>query len=256
MGMKRGTTGVRRPEAKPEHPGAAVQPRPLLHGAETPDFSSTSYQRVHEHLREQIISGRLQAGTRLKIADIAKDYEISQMPVREALQQLQGEGLVVIAPNKGATVRSMDATFVSNIFEIRIALETHLTRVAAERLTAPEIEALAAIQKRIDDAAGQGDLRTHVALNIEFHRRILESTRNWEAIRLLDLHGNLIGALRIRFGFKPQRLRTICREHHALLAALRRQDADAAAAIHDLHIRSARDDLLAVMQGAKTAAAE
>jgi DNA-binding GntR family transcriptional regulator len=214
---------------------------------EQPSFSSTSYQRVHEHLREMIITGQIAAGTRLKIADIAGQYAISQMPVREALQQLQGEGLVVIAPNKGATVRSMDRKFISNIFDIRIALETYLTRKACECMTAETLQELEAIEGQLERAGDLRDMAAHVRLNMEFHRAILAATGNEEAIRLLDLHGNLIGAMRLRYGFRPGRSAAVQEEHRALIHALRRGDAEAAGAIHQLHISSARDDLLATM---------
>lgn len=209
------------------------------------DFSSTSYQRVHEHLREEIIAGRIQPGSRLKIADIAKKYAISQMPVREALQQLQGEGLIVIVPNKGATVRAMDNTFVRNVFDIRIALEIYLTRQAAETITEKDIGTLLSLQAHLDRADELHDIATHVRLNGEFHKLIINSTGNQEALRLLNLHGDLIGAIRLRYRFQKGRLEAIRQEHHALINALQRRDADAAASIHFTHLQGARDDLLA-----------
>ncbi|MBL8228105.1 MAG: GntR family transcriptional regulator, partial [Bryobacterales bacterium] len=64
------------------------------------------YLRVRERLRADILSGRFGPGERIKIAELSKRYGVSQMPVREALQMLQGEGLITIAPNKGASVRT------------------------------------------------------------------------------------------------------------------------------------------------------
>lgn len=228
---------------------------PILREAEQLSFSSTSYQRVHEHLREMIVAGKIPAGSRLKIAEVAQQYSISQMPVREALQQLQGEGLIVIVPNKGATVRSMDPLFVRNIFDIRIALETYLTRAAAATITDQALDNLTDIQTRLDRADALRDVRSHVQLNIEFHRTILATTGNDEAMRLLDLHSNLIGALRMRFGFRPGRTEAVREEHYALIEALRRRDPEAAGAIHDIHIRSARDDLLSALNAADVPAA-
>lgn len=217
------------------------------------DFSSTSYQRVHEHLREEIIAGRIPPGSRLKIAEIAKKYAISQMPVREALQQLQGEGLIVIAPNKGATVRAMDTAFVRNVFDIRIALETYLTRQAAENITDKEIKLLFALQAQLDRADELHDIDTHVKLNGEFHKVIINSTGNQEALRLLNLHGDLIGAIRLRYRFRPGRLMAIRQEHLALINALQRRDAEAAASIHFTHLQGARDDLLTSLKESEAA---
>src|SRR3712207_3392027 len=63
------------------------------------------YVRVREQLRTDILQGVFAPGERIKIAELSKRYGVSQMPVREALQMLQGEGLVTIAPNKGASIR-------------------------------------------------------------------------------------------------------------------------------------------------------
>lgn len=207
-------------------------------------FGSTVYQRVHEHLRAEILAGRIPPGARLKIQDLATRYGLSHMPVREALQQLQGEGLVVMAPNRGATVRRMDAQFIRNIFGIREALEGYLTRQAASMIGVEDIARLRAIQSELRAMHAQRDVQGVVRLNRIFHRAIEGATGNDDAIRLLDLHSNLIGALRTRVGYRPGRVEAVLREHDALIEALAAHDASAAGAIHDLHMRAARDDIL------------
>lgn len=224
-----------------------IRPPDDAEDAALPAFGSTVYQRVHEHLRAEIIAGRIPPGARLKIQELATRYGLSHMPVREALQQLQGEGLVVMAPNRGATVRRMDAAFVRNIFGIREALEGYLTRQAAAVLRGEDIVALRAIQARMRAAHRTRDMAGLIRLNRAFHRAIEGAAGNDEAIRLLDLHSNLIGALRLRVGYRPGRIQTVLREHDALIDALAAGDAAAAGAIHDGHIRAARDDILQAM---------
>jgi len=219
-------------------------------------LASTIYQRVHEQLREEIIDGRLPPGARLKTAELAARYGLSQMPIREALLQLQGEGLVVLLPNRGATVRQLDARFVRNIFDIREGLEGWLTRQAATCIDAPRIARLRAIQAAIEAAMEARDLRGHVRLNMLFHTTLLEATGNDEAIRLLDMHGYLIGAMRMRFGHRPGRGEAVCEEHRAMIDALARGDAQAVGAIHDRHIASARDDMLAAIAAAEAEEAQ
>lgn len=215
-------------------------------------FGSTVYQRVHEHLRAEIVAGRIPPGARLKIQDLAARYGLSHMPVREALQQLQGEGLVVLAPNRGATVRRMDAQFVRDVFGIREALEGYLTRQAASRLTPADLAALQEIQRGMKRAKAAGDTAAIIRGNRAFHRTIEAAAGNGEAMRLLALHAELIGALRARFGYRPGRLGTVLREHQALIDALASGDATAAGEIHDGHIRGARDDMLAALAAAES----
>ncbi len=220
--------------------------------AETPEapLGGTTYQRVRDRIRADILSGRIGPGTRLKITDLAGRYGLSHMPVREALQQLQGEGLVTLSPNRGASVRRMDTAFIRGLFDIREALEGFLTRQAAERMTSSTLDRVTAIQRRYDAASEAGDLQACIPLNIEFHRVILSVSGNEEAQRLIAQHTGLIGALRARVGYAPQRPSTIRQEHHALINALTRRDGEAAQRIHALHVRRAGDDMLDRMRAA------
>ncbi len=210
-------------------------------------FGSTVYQRVHEHLRAEILSGRIAPGARLKIGDLARRYGLSHMPVREALQHLQGEGLVVLAPNRGATVRRMDARFVRNLFAIREALEGFLTRQAAALLGPTELATLRDLQAAMHRAHQGRDTLAIIRLNRTFHRTIEAATGNDEAIRLLGLHSDLIGALRARHGYREGRVEAVLAEHDALIEALARRDAEEAGRIHDGHIRAALEDMLQAM---------
>ncbi len=242
--MSKTPTSRHRP---PAHP--VVDLLPLRSSALS--LASTIYQRVHEELREEIISGALAPGARLKTAELAARYGLSQMPIREALLQLQGEGLVVLHPNRGAAVRELDARFVRNIFDIREGLEGWLTRQAARHMDPARIARLRAIEDALEAAMAARDLRGHVRLNMLFHTTLLEATGNDEAIRLLDMHGYLIGALRMRFGHRPGRAQTVREEHRAMIDALARGDAEEVGAIHDRHIARARDDMLAAMAAAE-----
>ena len=91
--------------------------------AEFPETGS-----IYELLREEIISGRLSPNQRLKINELAERYDTSSNPVREALQQLRGEGFVVMTPNRGARVRPIDHDFIRDIYEIEMLVEPALTK--------------------------------------------------------------------------------------------------------------------------------
>ncbi|MET0742789.1 MAG: GntR family transcriptional regulator, partial [Microvirga sp.] len=83
---------------------------------------------VYERLRDDIIHGRVKPNERLKVAGLALRMRTSTNPVREALQQLRGEGFVVMTPNRGARVRPIDEAFVRDICEIEVLIEPALTR--------------------------------------------------------------------------------------------------------------------------------
>jgi DNA-binding GntR family transcriptional regulator len=96
---------------------------------------ATAHQLACAYLREEIRAGRFPAGMRLKSDKIAETLGISRMPVRDALQQLQSEGLVVLRPNRGAVVTLLTAEDVLELFEIRALLEGLAVRHACEHLT-------------------------------------------------------------------------------------------------------------------------
>jgi DNA-binding GntR family transcriptional regulator len=228
-------------------PAAAALDLDLAEEAELA-IGATIYQRVHERIRGDILAGRILPGARLKISDLARRYGLSHMPVREALQQLQGEGLVTLSPNRGASVRRMDAAFIRSLFDIREALEGFLTRQAAEHVRPALLDRLRAIQHRYDAAVEAGELHACIPLNRAFHQEILLASGNEEAIRLLNQHTSLIAALRARVGYAPGRPATIQQEHWALIEALARGDGDAAQRIHATHVRRAAEDMLAMMR--------
>lgn len=217
-------------------------------------FASTITQRLHEDLRNDILAGRLPPGARLKIGDIALRYGLSHMPVREALQALHGEGLVTLSPNRGASVRAVDATLIRNLFGIREALEGHLAAQAAQVIDPATIAGLRRIHADYAAAVHSGDVSAMVALNKALHRAVHHAAGNEEAMRLLDQHAALIGALRIGFGYAPGRPEAIQAEHLALIEALARGDGAAAQAIQAAHVCAACDDMLALLARQKQAA--
>src|SRR6185369_3640492 len=104
-----------------------------------------NYQRIQDLIRLDIVEGRLQANVRLKVVELAKRYGVSPIPIREALQRLEGEGLVVISPNCGARVRQLDERFVRNITDIALLLEPYIARGFVEAARDEDIKELETI---------------------------------------------------------------------------------------------------------------
>ncbi len=106
---------------------------------------------IYERLRDDIIHGRVKANERLKVAELATRMGTSTNPVREALQQLRGEGFVIMTPNRGARVRPIDEDFVRDICEIEVLIEPALTRWFVGIVTKADIEELERIQAEIEE---------------------------------------------------------------------------------------------------------
>ncbi len=219
---------------------------------------STITAEVRDRLRRDIVSGVLSPGSRLKVSELTSSYRISGAPIREALGQLQGEGLVVILPNRGASVRAVDAQLIHNIYDVREAIESFLIARFAELASDTDISAIEAIQSRFEDAAANRDNTSMQAANQEFHAYINGAYRNAEALEVLRRSSQLVAHLRHKFGYSDFRLTQIIEEHRAIIAALRERDAVKAAAAVALHDRSARAELvrqLGLSQGRSGSAA-
>jgi DNA-binding GntR family transcriptional regulator len=202
------------------------------------------YVRVREQLRTDILAGVFAPGERIKIITLSKRYGVSQMPVREALQMLQGEGLVTIAPNKGASIRAVDERFIRNMYDIRGALETLLVRRCVARIQDAEIFSLHSIQARYEDCAREGDAAGLLRENKRLHHIIYAAADNSEALEMLERHWGLIDSLRRTFGFGEGRTEELIAEHRQLIRALDRRDTAEAERISMAHCDNARDDLI------------
>src|SRR6186713_1394544 len=111
---------------------------------------------IEQRLRNDIVAGVLPFGSRLIIEDLATRYGVSHMPIRDALRILQGEGLVVIEPNRGARVRPIYRGFIEDVFDVRCAIETMLARRAAARRTDEHLQRMREAAARLEAMVKEG----------------------------------------------------------------------------------------------------
>ncbi|MDG4674921.1 GntR family transcriptional regulator [Shinella sp. 838] len=192
-------------------------------------------ETLFEAVLDDIFSGHLVGGQRLKISELAKRFGVSASPVREALRKMEGEGFVEIHPNRGAIVKQADAKTLQNIFEVLQLLEPYFVKWFAEYAQPEMIDEIAEIQEALRREGGQ-DLTAFRRLDTEFHGKIVSYHYNYVAA---DSWRKLRRALNVHaspFRIGPVRLRTIIEEHDALIAALRRNDAQEADRVIRKHV--------------------
>ena len=190
---------------------------------------------VYERIRDDIISARLQPNQRLKVGDLAAQYGTSTNPVREALQQLRGEGFVLIEPNRGARVRPSDEAFVRDIIEIEVLIEPALTKWFVSIVDDADIDRLEAVQAEIEQL-NFADLARHGQLDTRFHQLIYDRHYNRHAAELWWKHREILRAISRRFPTSLSRRMAVIREHRELIERIRAQDADGAAAVVARHV--------------------
>ncbi|MFD9900349.1 GntR family transcriptional regulator [Mesorhizobium sp. NPDC059025] len=191
---------------------------------------------VHERIREAMIEGILAPGSRLKVQDLARRFETSSNPIREALQRLQGEGLVLINHNQGAFVRTIDEQFVRNIYELLALIEPYLVRRFVEFALPEEIEKLAELIARFEEH-NFGDTQLYRRLDTEIHGLTYQRHYNKQAIDLWKQKRILVGLLGRRYAIGQARRKVILQEHRMLLEAVRQQDVEQAARVVEQHVK-------------------
>jgi DNA-binding GntR family transcriptional regulator len=209
-----------------------------------------SYARIAAALRAMILSGEAAPGEWLRMPAIADRFGVSVQPVREALQQLQGDGLIEFLPNRGARVRGVDRARIVHIFEIREAIESFMSGRFAEEASRRDIRELEQLQVLHDKACAARDRQRVSAVNREFHTRINGHGDNAEALAIVERHYALTGLLHARKPVEPSYWRTVRADHHALIAAFLKRDAATAAAIGARHVRARREEMLSWLDSA------
>lgn len=205
---------------------------------------------VRRNISDDIVAGRLGFGSRVTIGDLAARYGVSHMPIREALRELHGEGLVIIEPNRGARIRAVDMSFVENFFDNRCALEVVLTRRAAHLMDPPLIAELRRAAAELEALMEKRDVSAVLVANRAFHRRIYERAGNPEAIAIFERHWPLIAALWGRYGYGADRFAGEADDHRHIIMALEDRDSEAAAALMTAHVLKAKQEMMRRMRAA------
>ncbi|TCR63087.1 GntR family transcriptional regulator [Bosea sp. BK604] len=207
-------------------------------------MQATTYQRLRNAIRADIITGVYGPAEHLKMATLVERYGTSPAPIREALGQLEGEGWIEILPNRGARVRSIERDFIRELFEIRLSLEPPLAGYSAAVARPSDIDALRAIHVDYAKAIGARDVAAISSTNGAFHARILRIRPNRSALVLLEQHDAFVGATRRRFGFPDHRLQDMIPEHEAIIAACAANDEALTRRLMRSHIQRSIDELI------------
>lgn len=207
--------------------------------------------RIREALENAIVDGRYPPGARIDPEALAREFDCSRTPIREALQQLEASGLVRVAAKRGTFVSEWSVEELAERFEVMAELEALCARLAARRITGAEMAGLELAHEDCRRLAEAGDIDAYYAANSEFHARIYLATHNAflgrEASRL---HAMLQPYRRMQLQVRNRMARSFA-EHDAVVAAIRAgDDAAAAEAMRD-HVVIQGDrfhDLLAALR--------
>ena len=199
--------------------------------------------RVFHTIRENILSGKYAQGEELKEKTIGEELGVSRTPVREALRQLELEGLVSIIPNKGAYVVGISKKDMQDIYEIRCRLEGLCARWAAEHITKEQLDELEEIVFRAEFHAKKGNAEQLVELDNQFHETLYKAADSKELQRVLsDFHHYLQRVRKITLTDTNRAVESN-KEHMMIVDALKEHDADKAEKLASKHIFSTSENM-------------
>jgi len=198
--------------------------------------------RVAKTLVDAILSGGIPSGARLAESTIARQMDLSRAPVREALRLLESSGLVEYRTNRGFFVKVVSAVSVSDLYDLRILLET----AAIRRLTETNAEAaLPALRAQVAElhrlADEEADLMAHVSADMQFHRLICESSGNLRFLQLFDQIANETKLGLLVIGRLYDDSHQMAETHEPIVEAIALHDADRAVAAISYHISVAKE---------------
>ena len=203
----------------------------------------TSAERALATLRDLIMGGELAPGARLGEVELADRLGVSRTPVREALSRLAAEGLVEIAPNRGARVVTWTVAELEGVFDLRSVLEPQLTAHAVPNAAPPDVDELDALARRMHEVGTPGpgqDLDALVPLNRAFHDRLVALAAHPTLATALAaaIHPPIVR--RNFLTYDEASLRRSLAHHSEIVAALRAGDPEWARAVMTSHIANAR----------------
>ena len=193
--------------------------------------------RVFQSIREDILSGRYEQNTELKEAAIGAELGVSRTPVREALRQLELEGLVTIIPNRGAYVNMITAKDVQDIYVIRSMLEGLCARWATQSITAEQLDSMEETLCLSEYHTSKKNYEKLYELDSLFHEQLYEAGGSRILNHILsDFHDYVKMVRKVTISASGRSV-TSTEEHRAIFEAIKEKDPDKAEALAKKHVK-------------------
>ena len=212
----------------------------------TSTTGSLQGQGAYARLLDEIRDGALTPGTRLTETEIASRLDISRTPGREAIRQLEADGLVEHRPRTGAVVRRLSYPEIMELYEMRVVLECTAARLAARSASDVEIAELDEINAEM--AAATGNSAAAYEFNRQFHRALIDAARNRFLLKSVNAIHKTLLILGPSTLTEAARAEQAIAEHRAVVAALRDRDGPAAEQLMRSHMEHAQRTRLKLLR--------
>lgn len=192
-------------------------------------------------LQKDILTGKLRPGQKLTEQELCQSYQVSRTPVREALRQLEMDGLVENIRNRGAFVIGMTDQDYEDMFELRKAYEVQAVQWAIERITEEELDRLEETFEFMEFYTLRNDIDKMLTINSGFHQIIYEASHNRMLKRLLSSYQTFLKYKGMESVYSDDYLTTVLEEHRAIFKAFKDKDVKAGTQAMEVHIDRAKE---------------
>ena len=207
----------------------------------------TIKEQVYEVLKQEILDGRHEPGKRIQEVQIAKRLKVSRSPVREAIKELIGEGLLVSVPNKSITVKKVSIKEINEIFDFRNITEKYSIEKTVSHFDRRIEKQLKSFREELARYHGQNDLNKYCKVDSALHRFIVESSQNQLLIKVVGNAMALIEQFRIISLTSSQRFDESLVEHFSIIDFILACDSQSACDICSRHLDLARQKIVAYL---------
>lgn len=197
---------------------------------------------IFEKIREDILIGKYTSGEKIVEAKLAEEFGVSRTPVREALKQLELDGLVDNIPNRGVIVKGISNQDIEDIYTIRIAIEGIAVKWAIERMNESDLQKLKEIFELMEFYTFKNDLDKIAELNTKFHETIYNSTKSRYMEHVLKDFQYFMKTTRYKSLRSPGRMESTLEEHREVLEAFINKDIDRAVKAILKHVNNSREN--------------
>ena len=199
---------------------------------------------IADDVRERILSGELAEGEIIRQESLAEEYDVSRMPIREALKRLDAEGLVLLTNNRGASVTKHSLSEIGEIFDVRALIEVDLFRRAIPEMTSTHFTRCHKILDEMEKSYDTDDVARWGELNFQYHSALYDAAKRnltHELLRRVNLQSDRY--VRMNLSVMKQR-EPAKKEHRELLALAQDRQIDAGCQLLFDHVMRTKDQLL------------
>lgn len=214
----------------------------MAFGKPTPRIT-TMKEQVYAYVREAIISGRLKPGERIPEVELAAELNVSRSPIRDALNELAGEGLVETIPNKGVSVRRISEKEVDEIYDIRLLFERYAIEQAVRLAGGEQIGLLREVMAKLEECMAQNDVHGYCKADEEFHHALICLSGNGTAIRIMSMMSSLLHPFRVLALSGRERFVRSLEEHRGILLGIEERDLAKALESATTHLELASEEV-------------